>query len=359
MGRIIKIGNRNIGEEEPVYIIAEAGVNHNGDLEIAKQLVEMARYAGADAIKFQKRTIEKILTKEGLDRPYINENSFGKTYGEHRKALELSNDAFYELKKYSEERQLQFLASAWDEESADFLEKIGVPAIKIPSADLINLPLLKHVAKKNLPILLSTGMANIDEVEEAVNTILHYHNDLVLLQCTSTYPARFEDLNLNVLKTYKEKFGPKGVLLGYSGHEKGITVPLVAYMLGACVIERHFTLDRTMKGGDHAASLEPDVFKRLVRDIRIIPRALGSMEKRILDIEKPIREKLAKSLASKVRIPKGTKITQDMLCVKGPGYGLPPKYYYLAEGAIALKDIEEDTVIKEGDIQLKDENKDK
>lgn len=352
----IKIGNKYVGDGEPVYVIAEVGINHQGDLGLAKKLIDATSIADADAVKFQKRTIDKILTKEGLEQPYCNENSFGKTYGEHRRALELSKENFYELKNYAEKKNLAFIASGWDEESIDFLDELGVPAFKIPSADLINIPLLKHTAKKGRPILLSTGMSDMKEVEEAVETITKYNKNMILMQCTGNYPCKFGDINLNVLKTYREKFG---LLVGYSGHELGIATPVIAAMHGACIIERHITLDRAMKGGDHAAALEPDGLSKVVRDIKRIPIILGSLEKRLLEAEIPVRKKLAKSLASKVKIPMGTAITQDMLCVKGPGYGLPPKYYYLAEGAIALKDIEEDAVIKEGDIELKNGYKDK
>jgi sialic acid synthase SpsE len=233
----------------------------------------------------------------------------------------------------------------------DFLDEIKVQAFKIPSADIINLPLLEHTAKKGKPIILSTGMSNMEEIEEAIKTITKYNKEIILMQCTSTYPCKFEDLNLNVIKTYKDKFG---FPVGYSGHELGISIPIIAAMLGACMIERHITLDRAMKGGDHAAALEPDGLSKVIRDVKRIPLVLGSLEKKMLDAEIPVRKKLAKSLVSKVKITKGTKITKDMLAIKGPGTGLPPKYYYISEGAIALKDIEEDVVIKEGDIKLND-----
>lgn len=345
----IEIGNKYVGKNEPPFIIAEIGINHQGKVEIAKEMIDAAKYAGADAVKFQKRTVEKILTKEGLSKPYFNEDSFGKTYGEHRKALELSEKDYRELKEYATERGLIFFASGWDEESVDLLDSIGVPVFKIPSADVTNLPLITHTAKKGKPVILSTGMSNMEEVEEAVNAVLDHNPNLILMQCASTYPADFEELNLNVLKNYEEKFGDK-VVLGYSGHEKGVTAPLIAYMFGARVFERHLTLDRTMKGGDHAASLEPDVFKRLVRDLKNVPLMLGRSKKEIQEREKPMREKLGKSLVAKIKIPKGTKITPEMLCVKSPGIGLPPKYKYLAVGGIATRDIEEDMTIFEGDI---------
>lgn len=343
----LKIDNKIVGDGEPAFIIAEAGINHQGQLEIAKKLIDVAVMAGADAVKFQKRKIERTLTKEFLEKPYTGYNSFGATYGEHRKALELSEDDFRKLKRYCAEKQIIFMASAWDEESADFLEELRVPAYKIASADLTNIPLIEHVAKKEKPIIMSTGMSNMDEIEAAVNTIKKYTDQLILLQCTSTYPSRFEEINLRVMKTFREKFN---VLVGYSGHEYGIVIPPVAVVLGACVVERHFTLDRTMKGGDHAASLEPVGLQRVVRDIRHVEQALGIAEKRILESEISIRQKLAKSIVSKIKIPKGSIITKDMLATKGPGTGISPIDMDKVIGKRVSVDIEEDSVINWGDI---------
>ncbi len=344
----IKIGDKFVGDGHPCLIIAEAGINHQGDVNIAKKLIDVASFCGADAIKFQKRKIGRILTKQGLDMPYDNPNSFGKTYGEHKYALELSEEEYKDLKKYTEDKNLIFLASAWDEESADFLESIGVAAYKMASADLTNLPLLEHIAKKGKPMIISTGMATMKDVDEALNHVKKWNNQIILLQCTSTYPCNFEEVNLNVIKTFKEKFG---CLVGYSGHEKGIAVSSVAVALGASVIEKHLTLDRTMKGGDHAASLEPEGLRRIVRDVRFIEKAMGKYEKELQKSEIPIKEKLAKSLVAKVDIPKGIIITKDMLTTKGPGTGLPPKHFYTVSGKKSATNIPGDSVIKEGDIE--------
>lgn len=348
MKKKIKIGNRIVGEGEPCFIIAEGGVNHNGNTELAKKLVDVAVDCKADAVKFQKRSIEKILTREALEMPYLGPNSFGKTYGEHRRKLELSHDAWYELKEYCKGKDIMLLASVWDEESADFIEELEVPAFKIPSADLINLPLLEHVAKKGKPIILSTGMSSVEEIEDAVNTIKKYNDELFLLQCTSTYPSEHEDINLRAMETLKNRFD---VLVGYSGHERGIAISEAAAALGAVIVERHFTLDSMMKGPDHAASLEPPGLFKLVRDIRSIEISMGSSEKRIQEREKPIRTKLAKSVVAAVDIPKGTVITREMLTVKGPNTGLSPKYIYTLPGKRAVKDINEDTVLTEEMIE--------
>lgn len=335
--------NRRVGVNHPVFIIAEAGINHQGDVEIAKQLIKNAKECGADCVKFQKRTIKRILTQEGLDKPYINNNSFGPTYGKHKEALELSFDNFRELKRYADELEIIFTASGWDEESVDFLDELGVPFFKMASADLTNFPLLEHTAKKGKPLIISTGMASMEMVVKAVELVEKYNSKIVLLQCTSTYPTEFEDINLRVIQTYQTKF-PETVV-GYSGHEKGIAITLAACVLGAKVIERHFTLDRTMKGGDHAASLEPAGFNKMVRDIRAYEMAMGDGVKRQMMAEKPIFVKLAKSIVSKTKIGEGEMITREMLTTKGPGSGISPMDMDKVVGRRAKCDILEDKVI--------------
>lgn len=339
----IKIGNRFVGEGEPCYIVAEVGLNHNGELEIAKKLIGVAVKAEVDAVKFQRRNIDKLLTKEMINKPYSSPNSFGNTYGEHRRNLELSDDDWYQLAEYSEKLGLAFLASAWDIDSADFLEKLGVPAYKIASADVTNLPLLEHIAKKKKPVILSTGMCTIDEIDEAVGTIEEYTNGLIILHCISAYPFDDQYANLNVIKTLKERYRYP---IGYSGHEKsGHVITLGAVALGACLVERHFTLDRTMRGPDHAASLEPYGLSTLVKSIRKQEKALGNPQKEILDIELPVREKLAKSIVAAKAIKNGQRIKRADLTVKSPGTGLKPKYIEKLIGKKAKQDIPEDTIV--------------
>lgn len=321
MQKTVKIGNKVIGEDYPCFLIAEIGINHNGEVSLAKQLVDIAVTSGADAVKFQKRDIDSLLTKEMQNRPYDGAHSFGYTYGEHRRYLELKERDFIELKKYCDKKRICFLASGWDRKSIDFLDDLGVKALKTASADLTNIPFLEYVAKKGKPLLVSTGMADMSEVKKAVSAIEKINDQIVLLQCTSVYPCKFEDVNLNVIKTYKKEFGP---LIGYSGHEQGIAVSLCAVVMGAVIVERHFTIDRSLKGPDHAASLEPQGLYKLIRDIRSYEKALGSCEKKCLSVEKPIRAKLAKSLVSACRIPKGTRITRRMLTEKSPGTGIMP-----------------------------------
>tara|TARA_Y100001968_G_C19450968_1_gene768576 strand:+ start:4144 stop:5193 length:1050 start_codon:yes stop_codon:yes gene_type:complete len=345
----IKLNNILIGENNPTFIIAEIGINHQGDINIAKELIKKAKEAGADAVKFQKRTVTRILTKEGLKAPYENPNSFGKTYGEHKIALELSEDDYKILFDFSNNLGVLFSASGWDEESIDFLDKLGVSFFKMASADLTNFPLLEHTAKKNKPMILSTGMADMSIVKNAYELVKKINNNIAILQCTSTYPAKFNEIHLNVIKTYKKEF-PEAII-GYSGHELGIAIPTVSVALGARIIERHFTLDRTMKGGDHAASLEPTGFQKMVRDIRHIEDALGSSEKKIQESEKPIFKKLGKSLVTINHIPSGTIIQRDMITTKGPGTGISPMKINDILGKKTIIDINEDTIIEESFIQ--------
>lgn len=329
--------------DNSTYIIAEAGINHNGQLDIAKQLISTAKTCGADCVKFQKRTVSRILTKEGLERPYLTERSFGPTYGEHKKFLEFSNDEFVELFAHAQEVGIHMTASGWDEESVDFLASIPVPFLKMASADLTNFPLLEHAAKKGLPIVLSTGMSDMSTVENAYALVSKYNPRVAIMQCTSTYPCKPKDIHLNVLKTYAVAF--PNAMLGYSGHEVGIATTVAASVLGAKVVERHFTLDRTMKGGDHAASLEPAGLEYVCKYVRVCESAMGSPHKRKQEAEEACFVKLSKSVVSAVEIPVGTVITREMLTTKGPGRGISPMDLHLVVGKKALKDIEEDSVM--------------
>lgn len=344
----IQLGRKTVGDGHPVYVIAEIGINHQGEVEIAKKLIDEAAHSGADAVKFQKRKISRILTKEGLDKPYDNPNSFGATYGEHKKALELSESDYAELMAYAAALNVDFCASGWDEDSVDFLDELGVPFFKMASADLTNTPLLIHTAQKGKPMILSTGMADMDMVRQALKEVRQYNAQVAVLQCTSTYPSHFEEIHLNVLKTFQQEF-PEAVI-GYSGHELGIAISEAAVVLGAKIIERHFTLDRTMKGGDHAASLEPSGLAKLIRDIHHIENALGGTVKAIQESEKPVFKKLGKSVVSAVAIPAGTIIRRDMLTTKGPGTGISPTRLNEVIGKKTLRDLDGDVVIPEDAI---------
>ena len=345
----LQLGNKNVGDGLPAFIIAEIGINHQGDVNIAQDLIQKAKECGADAVKFQKRSLTRILTKAGLDMAYDNRNSFGKTYGEHKKALELSEADYRELNIFCQKLDIIFCASGWDEESIDFLDELGIPFFKMASADLTNFPLLIHTAKKNKPMILSTGMADMKMVQAAYSQVNPINNQIAILQCTSTYPSAFLEVHLNVLQTYMKEF--PDTVIGYSGHEQGIAIPPAAVALGAKIIERHFTLDRTMKGGDHAASLEPQGFAKMVRDIRHIEEAMGNTEKKIQESEAPVFRKLAKSIVSAVNINSGDSITANMLTTKGPGTGISPMRLNELIGKISKIDIPADQVIMEEDIQ--------
>jgi len=338
----IRIASKIIGEGCPCFFIAEIGVNHNGELSLAKKLIDIAVSAGADAVKFQKRDIDSMLTKNAQAQPYGGAHSFGETYGDHRRHLELSKNDFIELKKYCDNKKILFLASGWDRKSIDFVNALGVKALKVASADLTNIPFLQYVARKKKPLFISTGMANMLEVQRAVQAVNKINNKIILLHCTSTYPCKSEDVNLNILKTYRKTFGP---LIGYSGHEQGIAVSLCAVVMGAVVVERHFTIDRSMKGPDHAASLEPQGLYKLIRDIRIYERSLGSHKKVCLEAEALMKVKLTKSLVSACDIPKGSVINVKMLTEKSPGTGISPVRIKAIIGKRAKVAIKEDVVI--------------
>ena len=285
--REAKIGNKIVGDNYPVFVIAEIGINHNGDLDIAKKLIDIARSAGCDAVKFQKRTVEVVYTKEELERQ--RENPFGTTNGDLKRGLEFGETEYREIDRYCKEKNILWFASPWDAESVDFLEKFDVPCYKVASASLTDEALLRHIKSKGKPVILSTGMSTVEQIKHAVEVL--GEDNLILLHCTSTYPSKPEELNLRVIPWMKENFTCP---IGYSGHETGVIQSVMAVLLGACVIERHITLDRAMWGSDQAASLEPSGLDRMVRDIRLIPVSLGDGKKIVLESEKPILEKLRK-----------------------------------------------------------------
>lgn len=286
----VKVGNRFIGDGEPVYIIAEIGINHNGSVEIAKKLIDGAAFAGCDAVKFQKRTPELCVPKDqwNLER----DTPWGRiTYIEYRHKVEFTHDQYAEINKYCKQKGIDWFASPWDEEALDFMEKFDPVVYKLASASLTDNNLLYKMKTTGRPIMLSTGMSTMEEVEEAVN-ILGTDN-LMIAQSTSTYPCKLEELNLNVIKTYRNRF-PK-VPIGYSGHETGLAPTLAAVALGASFVERHITLDRAMWGTDQAASVEIGGMFRLVKDIRDIEKALGDGIKKVYDSEKSNIKKLRRA----------------------------------------------------------------
>jgi sialic acid synthase len=321
--RRLVIDGVEIGDDKPCYVIAEVGHNHQGDVELAKRLIDAAKECGANAVKLQKRSNRSLYTREFYEQPYDNELSFGRTYGEHREALELDADAYRELLRYARAAGITLFATAFDFESADELAELGVPAFKFASGDLKNTPLQRHVAAFGKPMFLSTGGATMVDIQRAVDTVLPLNDQLAVLQCTAAYPASVEDLHLNVITTFRERFPER--VIGLSDHQNGIAMAVVAYMLGARVIEKHFTLDHALKGRDHAFSLMPEGMRRLVRDLHRIPSALGSGEKQPLAIEADPLEKMGKKLVAARDLEQGRVLTAADLAIKSPADGgLPP-----------------------------------
>lgn len=281
----IRIGNRLVGDDQPCFIIAEIGINHNGDVDLAKRLISVALAAGCDAVKFQKRTVDVVYTAEELAKP--RENPFGPTNGDLKYGLEFEEEEYEEINAFCKSVKMLWFASPWDEGSVDFLERFQVPVYKIASASLTDDRLLRHVRATGKPIILSTGMSTYAEIDHAVDVL--GKDDLVLMHATSTYPANYNELNLRAIPTMAARYG---VPIGYSGHETGIPTSVSAAALGACSVERHITMDRAMWGSDHAASLEPNGISRLVRDIRLWEQAKGDGIKRVYEREVPIIKKL-------------------------------------------------------------------
>jgi len=281
----VKIGNTLAGDDQPCYIIAEIGINHNGDLELAKRLIEVASAAGCNAVKFQKRTVELVYTAEELAKP--RESPFGLTNGDLKRALEFNLRQYEEIDAFCKALDIAWLVSCWDAESLELMGQFELPCIKIASALLTDDALLQATRKQGKPLILSTGMSTLEEIDHAVEVL--GKEDLVLLHACSAYPARYEDLNLRAIPALRERYG---MPVGYSGHETGIPSSVAAVVLGACCIERHITLDRALWGTDHAASLEPNGITRLVRDIRLIEKSLGDGIKRVCESELPVMNKL-------------------------------------------------------------------
>jgi sialic acid synthase len=322
VARELVINGTRIDDDSPAYVIAEIGHNHQGDVGKARELFDSAKDCGASAVKLQKRDNETLFTKEAYNRPYDNENSFGPTYGMHRQALELGADEMRELKAYAEGLKIDFFATPFDIASADVLESLGVTFYKVASADLTNTPLLKHIARFGKPMLISTGGATLEDVDRAVNTVLPINSQLCVMQCTAAYPADYAELDLGVIQTFRERY-PECVI-GYSGHDNSISMPVVAYMLGARIIEKHFTLNRVMKGTDHIFSLEPAGLKRVVRDLSRARVSIGDGVKKKRPSEFAPMVKMAKSLYATRSLPAGHVLTEQDIALKCPGGGMPP-----------------------------------
>jgi N-acetylneuraminate synthase/sialic acid synthase len=339
----IRFGRSVVSDKGQCYFIAEIGHNHQGDMEIAQKMIKVAASCGVQAVKFQKRDNKNLYTKAFYDKLYDNENSYGTTYGEHREYLEFNRDQYVELKKCAEENNVEFIVTAFDFNSVDFLEDLGVTSYKIASGDITNTPLLTYVAKIGKPMFVSTGAASLDEVKIAYETVLTYNKKLCLLHCTAGYPTEYHDLNLGVIKTFKKEF-PQAII-GYSGHDNGILAPVIAYMLGARVVEKHFTLNHAWKGTDHKFSLETEGLRKQVRDLRRLDISIGDGIKVFQDFEKDARLKMGKGIYTSRPLEAGTIISWEDVCFKSPAMGMPP---YMADKIIGKRlkvDLEEEAAI--------------
>lgn len=343
----ILIGDRKISHNSPAYVIAEAGINHNGSLQIAKQLVDVAVDAGADAVKFQKRNLSETYVEDIVEDPAIAEMGVEYTVSNLKDVL-LTDDQYQELARYSKSQGIQFLCSPWDADSVDFLEDLDIPAYKVGSPDMTNFILLERLIETGNPLLLSTGMSEEREIRRTVEFLKNRDVKFGLLHCRSTYPAPFHNLNLNFMNELRDRYD---VPIGYSGHERGIAVSSAAVAMGASVIERHFTLSRDMEGPDHSASLEPQGLDKLIRDIRNIEESKGTPRRYITRGEYNNRVSLGKSLTAKRAIRAGEKISRKDITAKSPAKGISPQELYSIVGRKARKDIASDELLQWDSIE--------
>jgi N-acetylneuraminate synthase len=284
-GRTVRIGSKWVGEGHPCFIVAEIGINHNGDIDLAKRLISVAVASGCDAVKFQKRTVDVVYSPQELARP--RESPFGLTNGDLKRGLEFGFEEYQEIDNYCRQVKMPWFASCWDEESVDLIDRFDVPCYKIASPCLTDDDLLRHTRGKGKPLIVSTGMSTLEQIDHALEVL--GTDDIILLHACSTYPAYYEELNLRVIPLLKQRYG---LPVGYSGHETGLPSSVAAVALDACMIERHITTDRSLWGTDHAASLEPNGITKLVSYIRMAEKSMGDGVKRVLEREQPIIKKL-------------------------------------------------------------------
>lgn len=338
--RELRINDRIVNEREEAYVIAEIGNNHQGNLDICKKMFDSAKESGANAVKLQKRDNRSMFTKAAYNQVYNSENAFGRTYGEHREFLEFGAKEYAALKEYAAEIGMDFFATAFDLNSADFLHDFDMPMYKIASGDLINTPLLKRVASFGKPIILSTGGGTLADVRRAYETIMPINQQLAILQCTAAYPCQPEDMNLRVIETYQQEF--PDVVIGLSDHQNGIAMAMVAYALGARIFEKHFTLDRTWKGTDHAFSLTSKGLSSLVRDLHRARTAMGNGVKQPVQPEVAPIKKMGKKIVAARDLPAGTRLSLEDLAFKCPADGMPPYELDNVLGKTLTADLPED-----------------
>lgn len=342
-GRRLQIGDVEIDDTSDCFVIAEIGHNHQGSLEQARAMFASAKECGANAVKLQKRDNRSLYTEEYFNRPYEHENSFGATYGEHREALEFGRDEYRELQEYADELGLVFFSTAFDQPSVDFLAELDIPAFKIASADIRNLPLLRYAAEVGKPMVISTGAATLDDVRAAYETVKPINPDFAILQCSAGYPPAWDELDLGVISTYRELF--EDTVIGFSSHDSGIAMAVAAYALGARVVEKHFTLNRAMKGTDHAFSLEPQGLEKMCRDLRRLRVALGDGSKQRYESEDAPATKMGKKLVAARDLPEGHVLEAGDLAAKSPGDGVPPSRQERFIGATLQRAVRSDEAL--------------
>jgi N-acetylneuraminate synthase/sialic acid synthase len=353
MARTLTIDGVTIDDNSPCYVIAEIGHNHQGKVEQCKEMFKVAKECGANAVKLQKRDNKSLFTKAMYDSPYDNRNSYGATYGEHREALEFGWPEYVELKQYAKELGITFFSTAFDFRSADFLARLDVPAYKIASGDLTSIPLLRHVAKLGKPMIISTGGGSMADVRRAYDAIMPINQQLCIMQCTAGYPPEFQELNLRVVETFREAF--PDIVIGFSGHDSGIAMALVGYVLGARIVEKHFTLNRALKGTDHAFSLEPRGLKNCVRDLTRARMAMGDGIKCTYPSEKKPLFKMAKKIVAAHDLTAGHVLQESDLALKSPNDGLEPYHFDRLIGAVLKRDLKMDDSILFEHLELSGE----
>lgn len=344
----LPVADRLVGDDQPCFIAAEIGQNHNGEMAVARRLIEMAAACGATAVKFQKRDVAGELSAELRQKPYDNENSFGATYGEHRERLELSPEQHRELQQHAHDRGLLYFCTVCDVASLDALRPLDLPLYKVASRDITNWPLLDAIARTGRPVILSTGMAGADEVDAAVERIARRHDRIVVAQCTSEYPSPPEHANLNALRSYRLRYD---LLVGMSDHTPGIMTAVAAATLGACYVEKHVTLSRAMRGTDHAGSLEEEGLRRLVGYIRQVESAMGDGNLDYQPYMDRARRKLAKSLCSRRDLQPGDVLHEDDLELRCPGTGIAWPERHELIGRRALRPVAKESILNPSDFE--------
>lgn len=346
--RSITLAGRRIDDGSEAFVIAEIGHNHQGNLDLCKEMFRVAAQSGVDAVKLQKRSNRDQFTRAAYNNVYNSTNSFGETYGEHREFLEFGKAEYLELASFAEQLGVAFFATAFDVPSLEFLVDNGIGIIKIASGDVVNTPLLEQAAATGVPLIVSTGAATLAEVDQAYAILGAGQSEFALLQCTSGYPAQPEELNIRVIDRYRERY--PDTVIGFSSHENGVAMPLLAYALGARIIEKHFTTDRTLKGTDQAFSLSPAGMARLCRDLKRSAKALGTGAKTVYPSERDPMKKQRKSIVAAVDLPAGTVLGPEHLAYKVPNEGLLPYESHLLIGRATVRALQQDEYIRTSDV---------